>query len=137
MAYNKTVNFTIVPAFSLRQSATTTQCTITIFKDDCNNRLVCNAAIPVLNQQFVMPQGASNTTQIPAKPTNTSMPEEQGIHLRVCLQNDSVWESEKTHRGILKVKVYNFESVSTCLDLSFTYLIITTERNEIQSKFTV
>ena len=134
MAYNKTINFTIVP-FSLRQSATTTKCTITMYKDDCSNSLVCNAMIPVLNQQFVVPQGMFNTTSTPANSssTNDSMPGEHNTHHRVCQQKDAVWEAEKPYRGILKVKVYNLKTVSTWLNLSFTYLV-SSPQEEIEFK---
>lgn len=135
MTNNKTVSFTVVPR-PMQKTITTAKCVVEICEDNCRNRLACNANIPINNRKFIMMPTVSTpttntpitsipTTSMPTTSTPTistpAMAPKQNLNVSECEQKDAVWEVEQPHRGILKVKAYNTEEVST-QHMPLTYL---------------
>lgn len=113
MTYGKRVNFTIEP-LSLHKFATSAKCVFAICKDYCRSSIVCNADIPVSKRRFIKPVTA---------PTETPLSKEQEevpLAKKECTQKIAVWETEQTHRGILKVKAHNPEGVCIYLHANLT-----------------
>ena len=114
MANSKKVKFNVEP-LKLHKSDTSAKCLFTICTDDCKNSINCNADIPINKRHFIMP--TNTPTEPPKELPNKEQPEiQQEINhqdIRECSQKFAVWESEKTHRGILKVKAHNPEMVGT------------------------
>ena len=64
-----------------------------------------------------MPMPTMTTVLTTDTPTMTNMPtEEEHIDYKECTQKDVAWEVNQPHRGIMRVRAYNNDTVNTQLD---------------------